>query len=181
MQLSDLVRVYPEAVDRETCQELIEQFDARPDQHVIHTGEGYRFAELNVTQHWPEAHQLAFQAILPHFEQYSRDLGLGATQWPEHLAFEELRLKRYLANDSDEFEPHVDVMDHSTARRFLVAFLYLNDVKCGGETEFPLWGQAVRPKAGTLLMFPPLWPWLHAGRRPISGPKYILSTYLHYT
>ena len=31
-----------------------------------------------------------------------------------------------------------------------------------------------------LLMFPPLWPWLHAGNKPIDKPKYILGSYLHY-
>ena len=181
MQLADLIRVFPGVLDRATCTELIEQFELHPEHHVHHTGDGYRFAEANVTRDLPRAHELAFAAILPRFEEYTRAVGLTATQWPAELAFEELRMKRYLANDSDEFEPHVDVMDHASARRFLVAFLYLNDVAEGGGTEFPLWGQTVQPKAGTLLMFPPLWPWLHAGRRPASGPKYIIGTYLHYT
>jgi len=29
-------------------------------------------------------------------------------------------------------------------------------------------------------MFPPLWPWLHAGLKPIDKPKYMLGSYLHY-
>ena len=35
-------------------------------------------------------------------------------------------------------------------------------------------------KKGSMLMFPPLWPWLHAGTKPINEPKYIMQTYLHY-
>ena len=66
-------------------------------------------------------------------------------------------------------------------RSFLAALVYLNDVDQGGATEFPGWGQSIQPEAGTVVLFPPLWPWLHAGRPPLSGPKYILSTYLHYT
>jgi len=31
-----------------------------------------------------------------------------------------------------------------------------------------------------MLMFPPMWPWLHAGTKPINEPKYIMQTYLHY-
>lgn len=179
MELSHFVRVYPGALDPDACAGIIERFEASPEDHLVHSGEHYRFAEVNVTRSWPEAHRTAFDGIFPHFSRYAQDTGLDK-EWPLNMAFEELRLKRYLPNDSDEFPDHVDVHDYASARRFLVAFLYLNDVAEGGATEFPAWEQAVRPTAGTLLMFPPLWPWLHAGRKPISGPKYILGTYLHY-
>ena len=29
-------------------------------------------------------------------------------------------------------------------------------------------------------MFPPLWPWVHAGMKPINKPKYMVGSYLHY-
>lgn len=180
MQLADLIRIYPGVLPAGRCQELIDGFEERVSHHVINTGPALSFAELNITQSWEEAHDLAFQAVLPWFEQYSRDLGIGGLQWPAELAFEELRIKRYRPGGEDQFAPHVDVGDHATARRFLAALLYLNDVEEGGETEFMQWGQTIRPRAGTLLLFPPLWPWPHAGRPPLSGPKHILSTYLHY-
>jgi len=183
MRLADLVMVYPDRLPPVQCQELIAGFEARAADHLIHQGEGNapRFTELNLTQCWPEGHELAFGAILPVFEQYSRDLDINATQWPEELAFEELRMKRYRPSSGDEFPNHVDVGDHASARRFLAALLYLNDVDETGETEFPLWDQQIQPRAGSVLVFPPLWPWLHRGRCTITQPKYILSTYLHYT
>jgi hypothetical protein len=177
--LAHFTRCYDGVLGPEHCAKFIETFEVNPQHHTLHQG-GFRFAEVNVTQKWPEIHKAAFNAILPFFNQYAEDVGVGAT-WPEQLGFEELRMKRYLPNGSDEFPPHVDVMDHASARRFLVAFLYLNDVAEGGETDFPGMEQSFRPTAGSLLMFPPLWPWLHAGKPPISGPKYILGTYLHYT
>lgn len=181
MELRDLIRIYPGTLSPDACQQLIDGFEARSDRHVIHQGDGPRFAELNLTQEWLDGHALAFGAILPQFEAYSRELQIGPQQWPAELAFEELRLKRYRPGGDDRFDEHVDVQDHASARRFLAALLYLNDVQDGGETDFPLWRQAIRPSAGSLVVFPPLWPWLHAGRPPLSGPKWILSTYLHYT
>lgn len=183
MHLADLTRVYPGVLQPERCRELIAGFKCRTAHHVIHQGEGNapRFTELNLTQRWHEGHDLAFAAILPVFEAYSRDLDITAQQWPAEMAFEELRMKRYWPSSGDEFPNHVDVGDHASARRFLAALLYLNDVDEGGETDFPLWGQQIRPQAGSVLVFPPLWPWLHAGRCTINQPKYILSTYLHYT
>lgn len=180
MELSNLIRTYPGVLPAGRCQELIDGFEDRVSQHVINTGPVLSFAELNVTQAWQEAHEMAFAAVLPWFEQYTRDLNISGLQWPAELAFEELRIKRYRPGGEDQFAPHVDVQDHASARRFLAALLYLNDVKAGGVTEFLPCGLHIRPTAGTLVLFPPLWPWLHAGRPPISGPKYILSTYLHY-
>jgi hypothetical protein len=29
-------------------------------------------------------------------------------------------------------------------------------------------------------MFPPMWPWLHAGQKPARTSKYIVQSYLHY-
>lgn len=183
MQLADLVRVYPEQLPPAQCQELIAGFEGSPGDQVMRQGEGNapRFTELNLTQCWPDGHELAFDTILPVFEAYSRDLQISTGQWPAELAFEELRMKRYWPDGQDEFPEHVDVGDHASARRFLAALLYLNDVADGGATEFPLWGQQIQPRAGSVVVFPPLWPWLHAGRPPVSGAKYVVSTYLHYT
>ena len=43
---------------------------------------------------------------------------------------------------------------------------------------FPRLDLAVPARAGRLLVFPPYWMYQHAGRPPLSGDKYILSTYL---
>jgi hypothetical protein len=179
----DLIRVYPGALPPLLCQQLITGFEALEDEHISR-GEADpaapRFTELNLTHAWKHGHERAFEAILPLFETYSRDLAISSAQWPADLAFEELRIKRYQPGGDDQFPEHVDVGDHASARRFLAALIYLNDVEEGGHTEFPGWGQTIQPQAGTAVLFPPLWPWLHAGRPPISGPKYILGTYLHY-
>jgi hypothetical protein len=75
---------------------------------------------------------------------------------------------------------HVDVGDSISARRFLVFFVYLNDVAEGGETEFPTLDLQVSPKCGTILVFPSTWTFLHRGNVPISNDKYILGSYKHY-
>ena len=95
------------------------------------------------------------------------------------LNLKQIRLKRYLANDKDEFAPHVDSMNVESAKRFLVFFIYLDDNE-RGETNFPQLGLASPCKQGSLLMFPPLWPWVHAGMKPVKKPKYMVGSYLHY-
>ena len=99
--------------------------------------------------------------------------------WPLRYSYESMRLKKYSPNDKDEFQNHVDVKDYTTARRFLVFFLYLDDNE-KGQTSFSQYGFKSPCKKGSLLVFPPLWPWLHAGDKPINKPKYIVGSYLHY-
>ena len=61
--------------------------------------------------------------------------------------------------------------------------VYLNDDFVGGETEFPVLGDKVKPKKGKLLVFPPMWNYLHRGNPPLKPgyAKYFLMTYLNYT
>jgi len=75
---------------------------------------------------------------------------------------------------------HVDVTDHASAKRFISFQIYLTDVKVGGETEFPTLDTKIKCKKGRLVMFPPFWMFPHKGNPPISNPKYLLGSYLHY-
>ncbi len=86
-------------------------------------------------------------------------------------------LKRYEPGGVQRFQPHFDALG-AVSNRYLVMLWYLNDVAQGGETAFVDLGVEVKPKAGRMLMFPPYWMYQHEGRPPISGDKYILSTYL---
>jgi len=90
-------------------------------------------------------------------------------------------MKRYLPNTEDVFDEHVDVTNYASARRFLVFFIYLNDNFEGCETDFSQFKVKVKPKQGNLLMFPPLWNWLHQAQS-VKGdtPKYIVGSYMHY-
>ena len=112
-------------------------------------------------------------------EKYKNDINIKPYQWPEKFSIEPPKMKRYLPNTSDEFPSHVDVKDYNTAKRFLVAFLYLDD-NVRGETRFPLQDTEVSCTKGSLVLFPPLWPWIHSGAKPVDKPKYIIGTYLHY-
>jgi len=115
---------------------------------------------------------------------YFKDLYVQKTNskfFPQKHGFEEIRMKRYKNDGNDRFDEHIDAGDLNTSKRFLVMFWYLNDVEEGGETIFPApFNIQVKPKAGRILMFPPMWMWPHAGLAPKSNNKYIIGSYLHY-
>jgi hypothetical protein len=66
-------------------------------------------------------------------------------------------------------------------RRVLQAILYLNDVEEGGETEFLYLSKRIKPKAGTLLLFPASFTHTHRGNPPLKGSKYLLNTWLEFS
>ena len=78
------------------------------------------------------------------------------------------------------FLDHVDVGDYESARRFLVFFVYLNNVVVGGETEFVSLDLKVSAECGKVLVFPATWEFIHRGNAPVGQDKYILGSYLHY-
>ena len=63
--------------------------------------------------------------------------------------------------------------------RALVWSVYLNDVEEGGETEFLHFSRRVKPKKGRIVIWPAGFPYLHRGNPPLSGEKYIVTSWMY--
>ena len=179
------IKTYPKIFSKEECAGLIEWFEILDEsKQLVQTKlEGHReFDEVNLNNFREQTLKMQldvykrFDDIL---EKYKQDVKVHEKALPEKSAWEELRIKRYRAGIGN-FLDHVDTGDSISARRFLVFFLYLNDVAEGGETEFPDLDLTISPECGKLLVFPSLWTYLHRGNVPISNDKYILGSYKHY-
>ena len=179
-RLNDLIVTHENALSSSVCDDLISFFESNPKKHETLNNNGTpNFTQLNLTKNREEKkviHNKLIQTVFEYRDEYYKYVHKDV--FPDSHAFEEFRIKRYNTGGEDRFDTHVDVQDYSSARRFLSFFWYLNDVEEGGETEFD--GLAIKPKKGTLVIFPPLWMFPHKGNPPISGAKYLLSTYLHY-
>ena len=66
---------------------------------------------------------------------------------------------------------------YNEARAFVFS-IYLNDVEDGGETEFLHFSKRVQPKAGRIVIWPAGFPYVHRGNPPLSGEKYILTSWM---
>ena len=62
--------------------------------------------------------------------------------------------------------------------RAFVFSIYLNDVEEGGETEFLHFSKRVKPKRGRIVIWPAGFPYLHRGNPPLSGEKYIITSWM---
>ena len=80
------------------------------------------YAERNGDSSWAKVHNRMIEAIKDVCDKYMADVGCQEN-CPAENALEQIRLKKYVAADDDRFDPHVDVGDHSSARRFLALLL----------------------------------------------------------
>ena len=180
--MDNLIKTYDDVIDKRTCKNLIDKFEQFQTQHEEFDVGGMCFTQLNMTkssQMWSKEIEEFTNLFQSYLLTYLKDTGVTPQQMPSKYIWEPIRLKRYMPNDHDEFKPHVDVNSKQTSTRFLVFFVYLSDNE-EGKTTFPQLDKYAECKKGSMLMFPPMWPWIHAGTKPINEPKYIMQTYLHY-
>jgi len=177
------IRTYDDALDARLCQQMIASF-AGLQRFQMRNGRGVRsgleqsaWTELNVSRLSDAAFLGMFRKLIDRaLERYNQDVEL-AIPIPNSPLTSDLTLKCYRPGEQERFQLHFDAVNH-VANRYLVLLWYLNDVEQGGETRFPQLDVTVQARAGRLLMFPPYWMYQHEGLPPVSGDKYIVSTYL---
>jgi hypothetical protein len=184
--LAHYVRVYDDVFDADFCNGLINAYDNMPLDELKRSDynwvQDYRsFSEVNICKNEKFSKCLnAYYTRVKEVYQHYKSV-VNEDFFPNKYGLEDGRMKKYEANDHDQFGWHIDVGDKPSSERYLVMFCYLNDVEEGGYTEFKSDVDfKVKPKQGRMVVFPPMWMFPHKGMKPISGPKYILSTYLHY-
>jgi hypothetical protein len=180
-QLTNFVRTYDNAISPEFCASVVDLFERDTHRQKRNGGniraglEESSWMEMDLSNCQEMGIANIFANCLKHFKPvYERDCGIRPAL-PEPPGLAELIVKRYDPG-GDQFQPHYDAVG-PVASRYMVFLWYLNDVAEGGETEFTDLGVKSVPTAGRLLIFPPYWMYRHMGRPPVSGPKYIISTY----
>jgi predicted 2-oxoglutarate/Fe(II)-dependent dioxygenase YbiX len=81
-----------------------------------------------------------------------------------------LSISKYFVGKS--MGPHVDSHDDDPLKTISVV-VYLNDDYDGGDINFPEQRISVKPKAGSIVVFPSKKPYFHESKTIISGTKYM--------
>ena len=184
--LSDYCVYVENQLPSKICDDLVNLFESVPDQYLnrIETKNNRpRFTQFSFSREKnlnEELYRTVCQYLVKAVQHYRIKIKSFSEWAPEHLYFENIRIKRYISEDKDEFDTHVDVWHNKNEERYLSFMWYLNDVTDGGATEFTELDFKVQPKKGALIMFPPIWMFPHKGHLLYSGKKYLLSSYLHY-
>lgn len=96
----------------------------------------------------------------------------------------QINLQQYAAGRGGYHHWHSEVFPQDAQceplHRVLLWMIYLNDVEVGGETEFFYQQRKIAPRAGTLVVAPAGFTHTHKGHVPVSGDKFILTSWVMY-
>ena len=181
--LEDFVRTYDNILSANTCKRLIAHFDnsSEKTKGPIWSDQGYavNLKAKNVDEvllsNDSSEDKLVIIGVRKVLKQYAPTFPHYPITGCDDSGYS---IKRYEPK-TQFYDWHVDNCAPQTAGRLLAMLFYLNDVDEGGETEFE-WGLKVTPKRGRVLVFPTGFQYPHKGCAPISGPKYILNTFITY-
>lgn len=174
------------ALDSALCRAIIEQFNADPHKHPGKIGRlgGDAFHEKETKVSWDleirneGPWQALFQQIHPRIQACIGHYLQGSPVLSSFdLQVTGYKIQMYPQGEG-HFDWHADSVGQSARDRVVAMVLYLNDVAVGGETEFFHQELKFAPKEGHLVLFPAGWNYMHRGRVPESGHKYIIQTFV---
>jgi len=199
----DTIGVYENSLPKRMCNEIIEEFEKKKDLHYrgfsLGKPDGKQdrefFDDVKNTNEMRISNQQIekFDDWCETFEDVSLDnvldllgkfgyhdrfepnsvLSYGEVFWPLW------KLNSYEKNKGHYNAFHTEQpYSKGSCDRLFVTIFYLNDVEEGGETCFPYSDIEIKPKAGTSVVWPAGWPWVHRANKPVSNKKYIITSWM---
>ena len=111
-------------------------------------------------------------------KNYEETTGVKSAFGVDDFAYTTLKIQKTLPTEGY----HVWHVEHNAnegmQRRALAFGIYLNEVEDGGETEFLHFSVRVKPKKGRIVIWPASFPYVHRGNPPLSGEKYLLTSWM---
>ena len=203
-QLSDYIKEYI-AFTKDECDMIIEFYEDNLDHtrsSEVYSAQnhenlqsvdrvGRKSTEMSVPLDAP-VDNLISSKINQYFAQYHWDIGrMFDDEWDknqekdvptnllQNFVYEDegYSIVKYDSNDG-WFDWHFDRLDddRKSRQRAFSCLIYLNDNFEEGETDF-YWHKII-PKTGKIAFFPSAHQWVHKGRVPKNGCKYIITTWL---
>ena len=189
VNITNFIGVYDNYITKDECDKAIQLYEeqnkfnntlnriASEKQSILQKQDQQFFAVNNNIDIWWES----LKSMMVNFDlawnHYVKNTGADeAYGIPFH--FTSLKIQKTLPTEGY----HIWHIEHNKGfdnePRAFVFSIYLNDVEEGGETEFLHFSKRVKPKTGRIVIWPAAFPYLHRGNPPLSGEKYILTSWM---
>ena len=101
--MDNFIKVYDDAIDKDSCQLLIDKFEKLEHQHEVvrqaERDEAISFKQINLVTHnedWKSVGGGAMEMFQDYVLRYIYDCKIMPKQWPTTYGYEAIRIKRYL-------------------------------------------------------------------------------------
>jgi len=190
INIDNFIGVYDNYITKEECNKAIQLFENENKFNktfnrkyferasTLDKNDKQFFANSNNINLWWKHFQPMILNFDMAFKHYITHTGAKDAYSGEDFFYTVLKIQKTLPTEGY----HVWHVEHgkgyeNEARAFVFS-IYLNDVEEGGETEFLHFSKRVKPKTGRIVIWPAGFPYLHRGNPPLSGEKYILTSWM---
>ena len=190
VNITNFIGVYDNYITKEECNKAIKLYE---DQNkfnntvnrigfekasVLQKQDQQFFAAPNNISVWWESLKSMMINFDMAWKHYIQNTGSDGAYDGGPFYYTDLKIQKTLPTEGY----HVWHIEHgkgfeNEARAFVFS-IYLNDVEEGGETEFLHFSKRVQPKTGRIVIWPAGFPYVHRGNSPLSGEKYILTSWM---
>ena len=188
-QIENFIGIYDNYILPEECNKAIKLYENQnkfnntfdrmifEKQSILQKQDKQFFAENNNIDVWWESLKPMIINFEMAWENYKKNTGAGDA-YGTPFYFTSLKIQKTLPTEGY----HVWHVEHQKGYenepRAFVFSIYLNDIEEGGETEFLHFSKRVKPKTGRIVIWPAGFPYVHRGNPPLSGEKYLLTSWI---
>ena len=189
VNINNFIGVYDNYITEDECNKAIQLFENQSKFNNTLNRIGFEKAPITMKQDqqffanpnniniwWEELKPMMFNFDIA-LKHYIENTGANdAYGTPFH--FTSLKIQKTLPTEGYHIWPIEHGKGFDNEARAFVFSIYLNDVEDGGETEFLHFSKRVKPKTGRIVIWPAGFPYVHRGNPPLSGKKYILTSWM---
>tara|TARA_X000001382_G_scaffold112442_1_gene89722 strand:+ start:1235 stop:1828 length:594 start_codon:yes stop_codon:yes gene_type:complete len=190
VNITNFIGIYDNYITKEDCNKAIKLYEDQNkfnntvnriggEQASILQKQDQQFfaAPSNVDVWWEDLKPMMFNFDIA-WNHYDKNVGATDAYSGVPFHFTDMKIQKTLPTEGY----HVWHIEHGKGYgnepRAFVFSIYLNDVDEGGETEFLHFSKRVKPKTGRIVIWPAGFPYVHRGNSPLSGEKYILTSWM---
>ena len=189
VSINNFIGVYDNYITKQECDKVIKFYEDQDKfNKTVNRLEGERapilakqdqqyFADVTNLEIWWERLKPLMLNFDMAFKHYDKHVGAGSA-YNEPFNYTTLKIQKTLPTEGYHVWHLEHGATHEDMARAFVFSVYLNDVKEGGETEFLHFSKRVQPKTGRIVIWPAGFPYVHRGNPPLSGKKYILTSWM---
>jgi hypothetical protein len=137
--------------------------------------------DQNNLEEWFSNFKVLFANFDIALKHYVSNSGIGEAYDNNQFQYTTMRIQKTLPTEGYHIWHVEKSSGYEYVKRIMAFTIYLNDVEEGGETEFLYQSIRVKPKTGRIVIWPSGFPFVHRGNPPISGEKYLITSWMLFS